>query len=182
MTLDLDYSWNTPRTRADLHRSSCACSSWASPFPIVESPKNPNGFLGKPLDNKADTHLVVVSRSDGASEPVPFESWASTRTCTELVASNHMQVLPLGYMMLSPKLLARKADPLGGSPPVASPAAPVASPVATSETTSVTATSETTSAGTCETTSGTGTFESTSGTGTCARTSSICFVNPGFVN
>jgi hypothetical protein len=72
-------------------------------FPVVESPKNPNGFFGKPLDNKADTHLVVVSPSDGASEPVPFESWASTRTCTELVARHDAQVLPLGYMMLSKK-------------------------------------------------------------------------------
>ena len=71
-------------------------------FPIVESPKNPNCFLGKPLV-KADTHLVVVSPSDGASEPVPFESWASTRTCTELAAQNDAQVLPLGYTMLSKK-------------------------------------------------------------------------------
>jgi hypothetical protein len=72
-------------------------------FPVVESPKNSNGFLGKPLVNKADTHLVVVSRSDGASEPIQFESWASTRTCTELVAQNDSQVLPLGYMMLTKK-------------------------------------------------------------------------------
>jgi hypothetical protein len=77
-------------------------------FPVVESPRNPdgfpnpNGFLGKPLV-KADTHLVVVSRSDGASEPVQFEFWASTRTCTELVAQNDAQVLPLGYMMLTKK-------------------------------------------------------------------------------
>ena len=72
-------------------------------FPVVESPKNPNGFLGKPIVNKADTHLVVVSRIDDTSEPVPFESWESTRTCTELVAQNDAQVLPLGYMMLSKK-------------------------------------------------------------------------------
>jgi len=103
VTLDLDYCMEyATEKRGSTPVIVCAFVMGVA-FPVVESPKNSNGFLGKPLVNKADTHLVVVSRSDGASEPIQFESWASTRTCTELVAQNDSQVLPLGYMMLTKK-------------------------------------------------------------------------------
>ena len=110
VTLDLDYCMQyASDARGSTPVIVCAFVMGVA-FPIVESPKNPNGFLGKPLV-KADTHLVVVSRIDDTSEPVPFESWESTRTCTELVAQNDAQVLPLGYMMLSKKGLEVQRQP-----------------------------------------------------------------------
>ena len=81
-------------------------------FPIVEMPRAPDGYLGKTMVGKADTHLAVVTwgkdpyDASGAHASVPADParWAELEArndlYTEIVCNDDSQVLPLGYMMV----------------------------------------------------------------------------------
>lgn len=107
VTLDLDYclsQYATGPTGASAPLIVCALAVGVA-YPVVEHPNGPSSFLGKPIVNKADTHIIIVSHAgpDGWWYPCSADRWGQERTFTELVAQNDSQVLPLGYLMVSPK-------------------------------------------------------------------------------
>lgn len=72
---------------------------------------NPNGYLGKAIVGKADTHVVIVAKDpeadegDGDPEPLPCppDRWPHVQTYTELVLQDDSQALALGYVMVHPQ-------------------------------------------------------------------------------
>jgi hypothetical protein len=83
-------------------------------FPIIERPHrpdgsaDPNGYLGKAIVGKADTHVVVVAKdassNDGSDDPLPClpSRWGQVETFTEIVLQDDSQIQPLGYVMVRP--------------------------------------------------------------------------------
>ena len=120
LSLDAEYSIEQyglhPRQRnlsGDVPLLVCA-TICGNPFPIVEMPQSQGtrGFLGRPIEPKADAHVAIVALGIDAREPLKEPWWYPCRpelysdptrtTYTEIVVREASQVLPLGYMMVTP--------------------------------------------------------------------------------
>ena len=71
-------------------------------FPVIELLYESDGFLGKAIVSKADTHVVIVAK-DSSADPLPSmpSRWSAVHTYTEIVVRDKSQVVPLGYVMVS---------------------------------------------------------------------------------
>ena len=73
---------------------------------VVESPHTPEGFLGKAIVGKADSHVVRVATdaaaNGGDTDPLPClpARWAAVQSFSEIVVRDESQVLPLGYVVV----------------------------------------------------------------------------------
>ena len=73
---------------------------------VVESPHTPEGFLGKAIVGKADSHVVRVAKdadaNHGDRDPLPClpARWAAVQSFSEIVVRDESQVLPLGYVVV----------------------------------------------------------------------------------
>jgi hypothetical protein len=73
---------------------------------VVESPHTPEGFLGKAIVGKADSHVVRVAKdataNGGDADPLPClpARWAAVQSFSEIVVRDESQVLPLGYVVV----------------------------------------------------------------------------------
>ncbi len=73
---------------------------------VIESPHTPDGFLGKAIVGKADSHVARVARdaaaNGGDTDPLPClpARWAAVRSFSEIVVRDESQVLPLGYVVV----------------------------------------------------------------------------------
>ena len=83
-------------------------------FPVIERPHtdlngtaNPDGYLGKAIIGKADSHVVVVATDPGSNggsdDPLPSlpARWGAVETFTEVVLQDDSQIHPLGYVMVA---------------------------------------------------------------------------------
>ncbi len=72
----------------------------------MESPHTPEGFLGKAIVGKADSHVVRVAidadANHGDRDPLPClpARWAAVQSFSEIVVRDESQVLPLGYVVV----------------------------------------------------------------------------------
>ena len=78
---------------------------WNRDRPKTDANKNPNGYLGKAIDGRADAHVVRVATDpavtgDGDPLPCPPDRWGAVPTNTEIVVKDEAQLLPLGYLMV----------------------------------------------------------------------------------
>uniref|UniRef100_A0A7S4BV58 non-specific serine/threonine protein kinase n=1 Tax=Chrysotila carterae TaxID=13221 RepID=A0A7S4BV58_CHRCT len=113
LTLDADYAveayGRTVHQQEQVPLLVCAVAV-GNMLPVVEMPRSPEGFMGKAMVGRADAHVSVVSLGvDPFDEtekewyvPAPFEEWDAARTYTEIVVKDDSQVLPLGYLMVTP--------------------------------------------------------------------------------
>jgi hypothetical protein len=89
-----DHGWNL----------SYLLSQHAEP----EEVPNPNGYLGKAIVGKADTHIVIVAKdlesNSGMEDPLPClpSRWGGVETFTEVVLQDGSQAQPLGYVIVQP--------------------------------------------------------------------------------
>ena len=73
---------------------------------VVESPHTPEGFLGKAIVGKADSHIARVANdaaaNGGDTDPLPClpARWAAVQSFSEIVVRDESQVLPLGYVVV----------------------------------------------------------------------------------
>jgi hypothetical protein len=77
---------------------------------VIESPHSPNGFLGKAIVGKADSHVVRVAKDPDANcgagdyklDPLPClpARWAAVQSFSEIVVRDESLVLPLGYVVV----------------------------------------------------------------------------------
>lgn len=73
---------------------------------VIESPHSADGFLGKAIVGKADSHVVRVARdadaNHGDTDPLPClpARWAAVQSFSEIVVRDESQVLPLGYVVV----------------------------------------------------------------------------------
>ena len=77
---------------------------------VIESPNSADGFLGKAIVGKADSHVVRVAKDPDANrgagiykdDPLPCmpARWAAVKSFSEIVVRDESQVLPLGYIVV----------------------------------------------------------------------------------
>jgi hypothetical protein len=77
---------------------------------VIESPHSADGFLGKAIVGKADSHVVRVAKDPDANhgagqyqhDPLPCmpARWAAVKSFSEIVVRDESQVLPLGYIVV----------------------------------------------------------------------------------
>ena len=76
---------------------------------VIESPHSPDGFLGKAIVGKADSHVVRVAKDPDAHPGDPYATyplpclparWAAVKSFSEIVVRDESQVLPLGYVVV----------------------------------------------------------------------------------
>ena len=73
---------------------------------VVESQNTPEGFLGKAIVGKADSHIARVAidaaANGGDTDPLPClpARWAAVQSFSEIVVRDESQVLPLGYVVV----------------------------------------------------------------------------------
>ncbi len=76
---------------------------------VIESPHSADGFLGKAIVGKADSHVVRVAKDadanhgHGDADPLPClpARWAAVQSFSEIVVRDESQVLPLGYVVVN---------------------------------------------------------------------------------
>ena len=117
VTFDSEYAAQYAQPNADGWITLIVCAVVVGNFlPIVERPwnrdqaktdanKNPNGYLGKAIDGRADAHVVRVATDpavtgDDDPLPCPPDRWGAVPTNTEIVVKDKAQLLPLGYLMV----------------------------------------------------------------------------------
>ena len=80
--------------------------TWLRVAQVIESPLSADGFLGKPIAGKADSHVARVAKdpdaNHGDTDPLPClpARWAAVESFSELVVRDESQVLPLGYVVV----------------------------------------------------------------------------------
>jgi hypothetical protein len=77
---------------------------------VIESPNSTDGFYGKAIVGRADSHVVRVAKDPDAnrgagdykSDPLPClpARWAAVQSFSEIVVRDESQVLPLGYVVV----------------------------------------------------------------------------------
>ena len=77
---------------------------------VIESPNSADGFHGKAIVGKADSHVVRVAKDPDANcgagdyklDPLPClpTRWAAVQSFSEIVVRDESQVLPLGYVVV----------------------------------------------------------------------------------
>jgi hypothetical protein len=77
---------------------------------VIESPNSADGFHGKAIVGKADSHVVRVAKDPDANcgagdyklDPLPClpARWAAVQSFSEIVVRDESLVLPLGYVVV----------------------------------------------------------------------------------
>ena len=88
---------------------------------VIESPHSADGFLGKAIVGKADSHVVRVAKdadaNHGDTDPLPClpARWAAVQSFSEIVVRDESQVLPLGYVVVDLDALPSLSTPAWGT-------------------------------------------------------------------
>jgi hypothetical protein len=95
-----------PVTPSQLQPDRSVVCSHGLVVQVVESPHTPEGFLGKAIVGKADSHIVRVAKdpaaNGGDTSPLPClpARWAAVQSFSEIVVRDESQILPLGYVVV----------------------------------------------------------------------------------